>query len=232
MRGLVINLGVSLARKVLEHVYEVVFRGVLHILEAHGRLFVRIEVSNGNRSCRSRHIVGRMSRDFVFISLRGSRGGYSIRKGALFNLNDVGIEDNLVSSVVEIVILCGDLVDLNGAELRNNGDALIDDRGGSYLGVSTLNDPLLEHLAGNEWIFWHRANGLACCAVVLGQLLCHSAIVVEGDKPYEEVILKLGLEGKIGGYLFSPIVLCFANIPAKESLAFDNWTVCKHKSLS
>ena len=182
MGGFGINLGITFAGKVLQHVDKVVLSGVRHILEEYGCLFGRVEVAGSNRLCRSLHIIGRMTCHFVFIGLGGGGSSNGVRKLVCLDLNDIGIENNLVTVFVEIVVLGSNLVDINGAELRDNGNALRDDRSSSYLGAGILNDPLLEHLSGHEGILRHRTNSLTLRAVKLGKLFGHGAIIIQNNK--------------------------------------------------
>ena len=230
--GLTIDLGVTVACKVLEHVDEVVFGGIRHVLEAHGCLFVRVKIACSNRCCRRRHVVGRPASHLIGIGLGGCGGGDGVGDLVSLSLDDVGVEDNLGVSVVEIVVLGGNLIDINGAELRDNGDALRDDRISLYLFSSFLVDPLLEHLTGYEGILRHGADCFTFRAVVLGQLLCHGTVVVEDNESDVEVIFEFSFEGQVRSNLFSADIFRLANVPTFEGLAFDNGSVRKRKSVS
>ena len=109
----------------------------------------------------------------LFFGLCRCRGSNSIRMIRIFHflgfdLMQICIEDNLLPSVIEIIVFCGKVIDINCTELSHNHHISVDNGFGSHLCVSAPDNPLFEGFARHERILGHGANGLSSGAKILG----------------------------------------------------------------
>ena len=153
----------------------------------------------------------------------------------IFDLHEIGVENDLVTVAVEVVVLSRNVVDVNVAELGLNGHIAINNGLASDLSVGSLNDPLFKDLTGNERILRHGANCLASGTVVLGHKLGRG-ITVRDDESNIVVILELCLDGKVGGdgHACSNINRFAINSghPLDEGLALNHRVLGKRKGIT
>ena len=184
------DLRIAVAFQVLQHVDEVIDRRERDILDLDFIFLVSIEISFGGRNRRSRSIVNIPVDYMIGRSLRGCCSRIGIGQLIQLQLNDVGVEENLITGLFtgigHIVALDRQLIDLNVAEHRDGGHVAGNDRfGGDYrlsgVAVFIRQYPLLEDLAGHERILGHLANGLAGGAEVLGETLLGLVVMLHDE---------------------------------------------------
>ena len=220
--ALSVDLGITVAGEILQHVYKVIDRRIRNVLDPDQAMLVIVEIGFYDFNRRRFRIVDRRAGDLVGIRLR--RGGRRdrIRQLAVFYLQKFGAEDDF-TGITDIVVVHREVINIDGTELRNGDDVAADDRIRSDFGFSALNDPLLEDLALNERILRHGADGFARGAEILGQGLDDGlAVVGKNDEPYIVLIGEACLKREVGGDRLAARVLRFADIPADEVLAFDH----------
>ena len=216
------DLGIAAAGEILQLVDEIVFRGVLNVLDPDGVCLVLVEVRFLKPNGRRFRIIDGGAGDLVGIGLSGGGRGDGIGQLVSLHLHEVNVEDNLSAVIVQIVVFRGDVVYIDGAELSNGNDVAIDDRISGDFRVGALNDPLLKDLAGHEGVLGHGADGFAGIAEILRQALGFSAVIVHNDEVDIILIGKLCRQREVAGDALATSIFRFTNIPADEVLALDN----------
>ena len=219
-----LDLGVPVVFEIFQIVYKVVYRGKWNVLETDSRFQIVIEIAFFNRDGRRFRIVNRRAGDLVGGCLRGGRSGNRIRNLVVFSLKQVRVEDEILASVIYIIVFGRDLVDLNGTEDRYRSKASIDDRISRYLFFSPLFDPLLEYLSGHEGILRHGPNGFSSGAKVLGEAFIFTGTGIRGEnhEVHIELIFKLSNKSQVGCDRLAAIIFGLTYIPTLEILAFNH----------
>ena len=114
-----------------------------------------------------------------------------------FNLNQVCIKDNFITTIINVIVFGSNIVNRNCTELCFNNHVGINNRSSSNLRITTLNYPFFKHLARNERILWHGPNSLSSSSIVLREAFRLCTIIVQDDKSDIEIILELSLNGEI-----------------------------------
>ena len=216
-----VDLAVAVAVQILQQIDVVVHRRKGDVLEANGALLFRVKAALGDGDRLLLRIIDRRARDLIGVGLRRGRSGDFIRQLAGLDLHQVGVEDDLFAAVIEIVIFRGNIVDIDRAEHRHDSHGAGDNGLGVDDRVGAVNDPLLKHLAGDERILRHGADGFARAAEVLGKTL-NDGLAVLDDKVNGILIRKLRLEREIGLDLLAARVLRIVDEPADKVFALDH----------
>ena len=215
-----LNFSISVSVQILEHIDKVIYCCEGNVFETDLAGMVG-EVVLGHRHRGGLGIIDRSASYLICAGL--SRGWSRDRIGQLMGLHlqKVGIPDNLITTVIQIVILYGNVIDINLSEYGHGDEALVYDRSSGDFGFRAFLDPLLEDLAGLEGILRHRTDGFAGVAVILGKGLLLRPIIIKDDKPDIILIRKVCYQREIGVDGLSAVVLGLPHIPADEILALD-----------
>ena len=214
------NLGVAASGQVLEHVDEVVLRGVRHVLDVRliGRTFAEIVLRHFQR--RNARIVYRGIRHFGRIGLRGGRRDDRIGQLAVIGVDNQRIKLDF-AALAGIPIMDRNRVDIDRLEDRDDPHVAGDFRIRGDFRLRALQHPLLEDLAFHEGVLRHGADLFAFHTEELVQALLGAVVVLDDEA---DLILRLESRGncQIRGDFLSALILGFTDEPADELLAFDN----------
>ena len=195
------NLGIAFAFEILQFVDKVIFSGERNVLDPDGAFLFRIEIRRLYFNRRCLRIIDGSAGDLVGIGLRRSRSRDSIGQFAALHLHEVSIEDDFTVSA-DIVILRGDVVDIDRAEYRDDSYALGNDRFSINNSFGILNNPLFKNLTGYKGILRHSADGLACIPEILRQtLLC--SIFLLNDESDKQHVFEHGRNGHVASHCCS-----------------------------
>ena len=228
-----VDLRVAVAVQVFQQVYEVIHRRESNVLDADRGFEFAVKVAFFHRNSRRFRIIDRGAGDLVRIGLSGGRSSDGVGQVIRLGLQQVGVEDDFLSVIVQVIILRGDVVYRDCAELGHSGDVAVYDCFGSHFLAGFLVDPLLKYFAGDKRILRHGADRFAYSAEILGQRLNdRRAVVAKNDKPHEVFVFKLSRQCEIGSNGLAADVLGIAPVPAVKFLAFHNGSGGQYKRVS
>ena len=138
-------LCIAIALKILKHVHEIIFSSVLYVLKSDFYLMI-IKLTLFYGKCRSLRIIDRASCNLIRICLSGSWCSDGIRKLMRLYLKKVCIEDDLIPTVIHIIVLCRYVIDGNGTELSYRSEAAVNDSFCRYVISCILVVPSYENL--------------------------------------------------------------------------------------
>ena len=140
-----------------------------------------------------------------------------------FDLMKVRIEDDFSASIIQVVVFSSDVIYVNSTEDGNCCNTTVDNRLRSNFIPCFFIDPLFEYLARNKRVLRHGTDSFSIGTEILRQTFNLSCPVI--IKNYEVnivLISKVCCKGKVRGYLFSSVILCFPYIPPGKVLTFHN----------
>ena len=154
------------------------------------------------------------------VCLRLRRHSDRIREFRIIDFHNLGIKDDIISTVIFIKIFSSDLIDIDRIEHCDCIEVFIDNCASSDFIFRTVNDPLHKFFSGYKGVLRQSANSLAGFLEVLGKdFFCFA---FSDDKPYCKFAVKCSREGQIACDRLTTVVFDLSNKPALERLAFDN----------
>ena len=145
-----------------------------------------------------------------------------------FHLQQVGVEDDFGTPVVNVVVLGCDVVHADVAEYRHYHEIAFDDRVRSHFSVSSLDTPFLEDLTRHEEVMRHGADSFARRTEVLLEPF-FLRLAVFDDERHGIHVRKGCCDIEVGRYGFTTDVLRFPDKPTSKLLAFNGGIGGKRK---
>ena len=229
-----LDLGIAVSGEILQHVDEVILCRIGDILETDlkgGRFIFEVVFRDFDR--RSLRIVDRSAGNLVCAGLCRCRSRDRIRQLTRLDLQQVGVEDELATGIVEIVVLRSDVIHIDRAEHRNDRHVASDDRISVHFRIGALDDPLLKDLAGHEGILRHRADFFTRRTEVLRQALGLGAVVIHDHKVHSILVVEHCRDRHVAGNLcLGRNRIAVLIYPADKVLAFNDRISRKLKSVT
>ena len=213
------DLRIFIIGQILELVNKVILRRVRNIFEADRAGFVCIKLIRGHGDRRRFRIIDGCAGNLIRVRLGRGRRRDGIRQLIGFDLEQVGIELDLLAAVIDIVVFRRDVIDAHGPELGNRDDGAVDFHIPSHLGaLISLEDPLLKKLSRHKGVLRQIADSFTAVAVILrnGPL---RPIIVNNDELDFKLAGELRTERKVGGHGLAAFILRLARKPTEELLA-------------
>ena len=212
---------VAIAFQVLEHVNEVILSGIGHILNPDSGTVSAFKVVQFHRDRRGAGIIDGRTGNLITAGLRGGRGCDGVGQLMCLYLQKVGVEDDFIAAVIHVIILRSNVINVNRAEDGDNGHVASDNRFCRYLSLRSLNNPLLENLAGNEGFLRHGSDSFVFSAEVLGEALFR-LVIFHNDEIDSVFVFECSCERKVGSDLLNARILRFTYEPTSELFAFHD----------